>query len=91
MSYLLDTNACISYLNYRNSPIAHQVTLVTHNIREFSRVDDLQFEDWLLWNVLNDITPSLWLFIILMTSTGLLWVVGYLREKLLPSSKEVTV
>lgn len=132
MSYLLDTNACISYLNYRNSPIAHQlatkkpqeiflcqivkaelyygaykstrckenlalltrffsqfaslpfndqaaeiygriraklatqgnpigpndliiaataiahrVTLVTHNIREFSRVDDLQFEDWL--------------------------------------------
>ena len=48
----------------------------------------LQFEDWLLWNLLNDITPSLWLFIILMTSTGLLWVVGHLGEKLHPSSKE---
>ena len=26
--------------------IAHNVTLVTHNTREFSRVDNLQIEDW---------------------------------------------
>ena len=50
----------------------------------------LRFEDWLLWNILNDITPSLWLFIILMTSTGALWVLGNLREKLVPSSMEVS-
>lgn len=50
----------------------------------------LRFENWLSWNILNDITPSLWLFIVLMTSTGVLWILGHLREKLLPSSKEVT-
>ena len=50
----------------------------------------LRFENWLLWNILNDITPSLWLFVILMTSTGFLWILGNLREKLLPSSKEIT-
>ena len=49
----------------------------------------LRYENWLGWNVLNDINPSLWLFIILMTSTGALWVLGHMREKLLPSSKEV--
>ena len=48
----------------------------------------LQFENWLAWNVLNDITPSFWLFLVLMTSTGALWVLGHLREKLLPSPKE---
>jgi len=48
----------------------------------------LRFENWLMWNVLNDLTPSLWLFIILMTSTGALWVIGHLREKLLPGSTE---
>jgi len=47
----------------------------------------LQFEDWLSWNILNDVTPSLWLFIILMTSTGALWVLGHLREKLIPEYK----
>ena len=26
--------------------LAHQLVLVTHNIREFSRVDGLQVEDW---------------------------------------------
>ena len=35
MTYLLDTNTCISYL-----------TLITHNTREFSRVDSLRIEDW---------------------------------------------
>jgi hypothetical protein len=50
----------------------------------------LRFEAWLAWNILNDITPSLWLFIILMTSTGALWVLGHMREKLIPSSKEAT-
>jgi hypothetical protein len=48
----------------------------------------LRFNNWLQWNVLNDITPSLWLFVILMTATGSLWVLGNLRDKLLPTSKE---
>ena len=26
--------------------IAHNVTLITHNTREFSRVDSLRIEDW---------------------------------------------
>jgi hypothetical protein len=48
----------------------------------------LGFQNWLDWNIFNDITPSLWMFIILMTATGALWVIGNLREKLLPSAKE---
>ena len=47
-----------------------------------------QFEVWLLWNILNDITPSLWLFVMLVISTSALWIVGHFREKLLLSSKE---
>lgn len=43
-----------------------------------------RFEDWLEWNILNDFTPALWMFIILMTSTGALWILGNLREKLAP-------
>jgi hypothetical protein len=50
----------------------------------------LRFNNWLQWNVLNDITPSLWLFVILMTATGSLWILGNLREKLIPNSKEDT-
>ena len=50
----------------------------------------LRFEDWIAWNVFNDITPSLWMFLILMTSTGALWVLGHLREKLVPNLEEVT-
>ena len=46
----------------------------------------LQFEDWVAWNIINDITPSLWMFIILMTGTGSLWAVGNLREKILGTS-----
>jgi len=26
--------------------LAHNLTLVTHNVREFSRVEGLQIEDW---------------------------------------------
>jgi len=48
----------------------------------------LQYENWLQWNVMNDITPSLWLFLILMTSTGLLLIISNLRVKLHPSPKE---
>jgi hypothetical protein len=48
----------------------------------------LGFEGWLDWNIYSDITPSLWMFIILMTSTGILWVIGNLKEKLYPLSKE---
>jgi len=48
----------------------------------------LGFENWQDWNIINDITPSLWLFIILMTTTGFLWIFGNLREKLIPNMKE---
>lgn len=48
----------------------------------------LGFQNWLGWNIFNDITPSLWMFIILMTATGSLWIVGNLREKLIPNAKE---
>lgn len=30
----------------KGNAIAHSLTLVTHNTREFSRVEDLQWEDW---------------------------------------------
>jgi hypothetical protein len=43
----------------------------------------LQFENWLAWNLVNDITPSFWMFLILMTATGSLWVIGSMREKIL--------
>ncbi|MBN2231088.1 MAG: hypothetical protein JW779_16000 [Candidatus Thorarchaeota archaeon] len=59
------------------------MVIITNTIGWF-----LQFEDWLDWNLFNDITPSFWMFIILMTTTGTLWVVGNLREKLLPKRKE---
>ena len=48
----------------------------------------LQFENWLAWSILNDFTPSLWLFVILVIATSALWVVGHFRERLLLSSKE---
>jgi hypothetical protein len=41
----------------------------------------LQFEDWLSWNVMNDLTLSFWLFIGLLISTGALWLVGDLRNE----------
>ncbi|MFW9869733.1 MAG: hypothetical protein ACFFEL_08925, partial [Candidatus Thorarchaeota archaeon] len=43
----------------------------------------LQFEDWLAWNIINDITPSLWMFVILMAGTGSLWVIGNIKGKML--------
>ncbi|MHA1948673.1 MAG: hypothetical protein ACXAAO_11750 [Candidatus Thorarchaeota archaeon] len=43
----------------------------------------LQFEAWLSWNILNDITPSFWMFLVLMTATGSLWVIGNMRDKIL--------
>ncbi|TFG34623.1 hypothetical protein EU527_02650 [Candidatus Thorarchaeota archaeon] len=51
----------------------------------------LGYDDWIEWNISNDITPSFWMFIILMTSTGALWVLGNLRNKLRPKTKEVVV
>ena len=49
----------------------------------------LRFEDWIAWNIWTDITPSLWMFIILMTSTGTLWVIGNMRDKIMAVTKEV--
>jgi tRNA(fMet)-specific endonuclease VapC len=52
MSYLLDTNACIQYLigpydlMIAAIALANQITLITHNIREFSRVRQLDLQDW---------------------------------------------
>jgi predicted nucleic acid-binding protein len=41
MRYLLDTNICI----YAAQAISLDVTLVTNNVREFSRVQGLRFEN----------------------------------------------
>lgn len=60
MKYLLDTNVCIRFLNGRSPAIKHHMAavqaedialphdliLVTHNTREFSRVPNLQIADW---------------------------------------------
>ncbi len=50
----------------------------------------LHFEDWIGWNIMNDLTPSFWMFLILMTGTGSLWVIGNMREKILGSDGEVS-
>lgn len=49
----------------------------------------LRFEDWIAWSIWSDITPSLWMFIILMTGTGTLWVIGNMRDKIMGVTKEV--
>ena len=49
------------------------------------------FEDWLLWNIWNDITPSLWMFVILMTGTGSVWIIGNMRDKIMGKPKEVAL
>jgi hypothetical protein len=41
----------------------------------------LRFEDWLSWNLMNDLTLPFWLFIGLLMSTGALWLVGDLRNR----------
>ena len=67
MIYLLDTNTCIRYLNRRSDDIirrmdaispddasialAYDLIVVTHNTREFSRVEGLRLEDWEEGNV----------------------------------------
>jgi hypothetical protein len=43
----------------------------------------LHFEDWLAWNIINDITPSLWMFVILMAGTGSVWIIGNIKGKML--------
>jgi hypothetical protein len=48
----------------------------------------LRFQNWLNWDISNDISPSLWMFMVLMIGTGSVWVIGNLREKLVPRSKE---
>jgi hypothetical protein len=50
----------------------------------------LGFEDWTTWNIWSNITPSFWMFIILMTGTGSLWVIGNMRNKILGVTKEVS-
>jgi hypothetical protein len=43
----------------------------------------LRFEDWLTWNIWNDITPSLWMFVILMAGTGSLWVISSMKNRMM--------
>jgi predicted nucleic acid-binding protein len=44
--YVLDTDIC-SYLMKRTHPVLiEDATLVTNNLREFSRVSGLRLEDW---------------------------------------------
>lgn len=40
----------------------------------------LQLEDWVEWNLFDDITPQLWLFPIVLPILGLPWIQMY-REK----------
>lgn len=52
MQYLLDTNAWIMYLKDPDNLqiaaicIRHQLTLVTSNVTEFTRVKGLTVQDW---------------------------------------------
>ena len=48
----------------------------------------LRFQDWLSWNIWTDFTPSLWMFIILMTGTGSVWAIGNMRDKIMGVKKE---
>ncbi len=48
----------------------------------------LHFEDWLTWNILNDFTPSFWMFILLITGTGLLLVIRNMKNKIFGGSRE---
>jgi hypothetical protein len=48
----------------------------------------LHFEDWISWNIWTDFTPSLWMFIILMTGTGSVWAIGNMRNKIMGVTKE---
>jgi len=50
----------------------------------------LRFEDWIAWNIWNDFTPTLWMFIILMTGTGSLWVIGNMKDKIMGTTKGVS-
>jgi predicted nucleic acid-binding protein len=48
MRLLLDTNTCIEILRGKNAAtaLAHGLTVITHNTREFGCIDDLIVEDW---------------------------------------------
>ena len=48
----------------------------------------LHFEDWISWNLWTDLTPSLWMFIILMAGTGSVWAIGNMRNKIMGVRKE---
>jgi hypothetical protein len=48
----------------------------------------LRFQDWLSWNIWTDFTPSLWMFIILMTGTGSVWAIWNMRNKIMGVTKE---
>ena len=46
MRYLLDTNVWITYFMITAIALAHDLTVVTHNSGEFTRVPGLRVEDW---------------------------------------------
>ena len=39
----------------------------------------LQLEEWVEWNIITDVTPSLWMFLIVVTILGILKVSGAWR------------
>jgi len=46
--FLPDTNTCISLLRQKQARLIarYDLTLVTHNTREFARISALRLEDW---------------------------------------------
>ena len=46
MAFLLDTNIVSAHLNRRGG-LTHDLTLVTHNIKDFQNIPALRIVDWL--------------------------------------------
>ncbi len=49
MSWLLDTNACIRYLNARSPALKERIDAASESdivVDEFARVSGLRWEDW---------------------------------------------
>lgn len=46
MIYLPDTNACIKYINRKNSPILHKFTTIPQQDVVLCDIEGLAIEDW---------------------------------------------
>jgi hypothetical protein len=45
----------------------------------------LQLEDWIEWRLLDDVTPQLWLFPIVLPILGLPWIHQHRKERVIDS------